>query len=260
MKCIHCGKELLDGDLFCDKCGKSQELNTSASAFGFRPALDLNAGVVETEATPAPVAEDIPLTVASSEVPKSMPSVAPVPVFSGTRREKVSVLDLPSKPIIPPEEAEPIIVPEPARVTAKPVVPVIPKRKLANWKMLGCIAVVLALIVGGVYAVVEGDFFSGSGSKSSKSGSKKSKKDHDDHYDDSDYDHYDDPYDDSYDDPYDDFYDPQPSYFDCPGCTNGWHDLCNGTGTYSNYGFSSDCTCDDGICTQCGGEGIIYYN
>jgi hypothetical protein len=44
----------------------------------------------------------------------------------------------------------------------------------------------------------------------------------------------------------------------CVSCYgSGTCPLCNGTGTYSNYGYSSDCSCDDGVCSICGGAG--YY-
>lgn len=203
MKCIHCGKELLDDDLFCSKCGKSQVLAATGGSNAFSAAQDL----ADTSIDHA----DVRPTVTES-----------------------------------------------IRESVKPVVPVIPKRKLVNWKVLACVVVALAVVIGGIYAISEGDLFSASDSGSSRS--RKERDDRDDHDDHDDYYNYDDSYD--YDDYYDDFddYDPQPSYFDCPGCTNGWHNLCNGTGTYSNYGYSSDCSCDDGKCNQCGGEGIIYYH
>ena len=236
MKCVHCGQELSDGDMFCAKCGKSQEIAAAGAGFGFRPALDLDMGSTQPEPTSNFPKEDI--------AEKSL-EFAPA--------------DTPFEPASLPEEKEshiPPIAPIPVHEAPKPVAPVIPKRKLVNWKVLGCAILAFAVIIGGVYAISEGDLFS-----DSDSGSSRSRKDRDDHDDDYyNYYNYDDSYD--YDDYYDDFddYDPQPSYFDCPGCTNGWHNLCNGTGTYSNYGYSSDCSCDDGKCNQCGGEGIIYYH
>lgn len=230
MKCVHCGKTLTDGDLFCSKCGKSQRLGAVGNTLGFRPALDLRAGSAEPEPEGSFACETI------SEVS--------LPLASAD-----AALESGSPPAEKTFDTHPV-APIPATEPAKPVMPVIPKRRLVNWKILGCVAVVLVLVIGGVYAIFEGDLFSDTGSKSSNSRRKSDR----DRQDDRDYDDYDD---------YDDDYagdDPQPSYFDCPGCTNGWHDLCNGTGTYSNYGYSSDCTCDDGICNQCGGEGIIYFN
>ncbi len=43
--------------------------------------------------------------------------------------------------------------------------------------------------------------------------------------------------------------------FACHG--SGRCSLCNGTGTYHAYGFSSDCSCDDGVCSTCDGEHYI---
>ena len=44
----------------------------------------------------------------------------------------------------------------------------------------------------------------------------------------------------------------------CVACHGtGRCSLCNGTGTYHNYGFSSDCACDDGVCSTCDGERYI---
>ena len=122
--------------------------------------------------------------------------------------------------------------------------------------MLGCVAVAFAVVVGGVYAITEAGLCSGS-----KSGSSRSKRDRDDRYDRDyyAYDAYDDDY--GYDD-YDDYdyggYTPQPSYYDCPACTNGYHDLCDGSGIYRNYGEEVECSCNNGRCNICDGSGIIY--
>jgi hypothetical protein len=203
MKCVHCGKELTDDDLFCSQCGKRQKMVVTGGNIGSSAVCEQVTGVQDGSATQPHPEKDISKTV-------------------------------------------------------KPFIPVIPKRKLVNWKVFGCIVVVLAVIIGGIYAISEGDLFSESDSGSSRS--RKDRDDRDDHDDHDDYYNYDDSYD--YDDYYDDYvdYDPQPSYFDCAGCTNGWCNLCDGSGTYSNYGYSSDCACDDGICRQCDGEGIIYYD
>ena len=199
MKCVHCGKELTDDDLFCSQCGKRQKMVVTGGNIGSSAVCEQVTGVQDGSATQPHPEKDI------------------------------------SK-------------------TAKPFIPVIPKRKLVNWKVFGCIVVVLAVIIGGIYAISEGDLFSESDSKSSSSRRNKDRDRRDDH----DYDDYDD-YDDYYDDDDNIGYDPQPSYFDCPGCTNGWHDLCDGSGIYRNYGEAVECSCDDGICNQCDGEGVIFY-
>lgn len=220
MKCIHCGKALAEGDLFCPKCGKAQK-DAAAGSFGFMPAMDLHEESVRSESAVQPAFREAP------------------------------------------------ILREPVYEPVKPVVPVIPPRKRINWKTIACVAAVLAVIIGGIYGISEGDWFSGSNSGSGSGSSRRKKdrddRDHPDYQSDYDYDDdygygdygYDDYY--GYDDSDSGDYDPQPSYYDCPGCTNGRHNLCGGTGIYSNYGYSVECTCDDGVCNQCGGEGILYY-
>ena len=52
MKCIHCGNILPDGNLYCPKCGKTQNIDEKAGGFGFRPAQDQGDAGMETEMTP----------------------------------------------------------------------------------------------------------------------------------------------------------------------------------------------------------------
>lgn len=152
--------------------------------------------------------------------------------------------------------------PKPAPGASVPFSPARPVEKSWNWKPLACGLMALVLVIGLVYAIVEMDLFSGSGG----SGKKKDRNEGDrfDQFNNSAFadDYYDDSYDDSYDDYYDDSYDdggggftPQP--YDCPACTGGWHDLCHGSGIYSNYGEDVECACDNGRCTICDGSGMI---
>ena len=222
VKCIHCGNMLKDGEAFCGKCGSRQEIAGAAESFGFRTAMSLDDSGSEAAMEPAPAVkkEGKNSFRFETETPKATPASRPV-----------------------------------AEEPRRPYSPSAPREKTPNYRLLGLVAMLVLVI--GIFAIADGFLFDGS-----DSGSSRRKKSRNDSYYDS-YQYYDDGY--SYDDyyEYNDYYgdfgggSSYDSGFDCPACTGGRHDLCNGSGIYRNYGQEVECSCDDGRCTICGGSGWI---
>lgn len=267
MLCNNCGNKLDDGAKFCMNCG---------TAFtGFAPAPDL---------TDDTFCREIPSRLAGS-TPAYVPTkpTAPIPVYSKTAKaaEPKPVYSTSPKAAEPsPEQSEspkPVTsipvhatsekaavktVPQKPVPTSSKVVPAAPStaakavrtyQQMPFLKRVCCSLLFLVVFFGGLYAIIEGDSGSGSGS----GGSRGQRNQGNSSYSSSgNYYNYD--YDYGYDYGYD--YDgiggnDYSSRIDCPACVGGRHSLCNGSGTYRNYGEAVDCTCNNGTCTLCGGDG-----
>lgn len=294
MKCGHCGHELQEGRRVCGICGKTQAFAV-ADDLPFRPAPDPNVPAdvpkivdppkkkgpknsikikppgadMSPAFRPAEGAFDPP--AGAKHAHDAVPPTAPLPAGGFSKPAELETAHGMSKTVEPKpirDRAKPIeprsdadlSVPgeaKPAHGASMPFSPVRPAQKTWNWKPLVGMLMALGIVIGSAYAIFEGDLFSGSGSGGSRK--KNDSNDGSNFGITDDIVFFDDDSDIFFND-HDDDDDPAPAIdrgYDCPACTNGWHDLCYGSGIYRNYGQEVECSCDDGRCTVCDGSGWI---